>query len=143
MFTKILAREALLPFLACAVFAWFTGSLLGETETDPYIVASVVPAVIAATAALIGRQVSSTKEGTLVGLSATLIVFCIVCYSTANFVRANRAEAARKAVAEEIELRREQRERHLSWCSEVQLRINSQRETVGLPPLSNASVCDY
>ena len=132
--------KAFVWLVAVAVFGWFTGTLIAAAEVDPSVIAAVLPALVGASLVVVRLSWNDERE-TSVGLCALIMVFCVASHVSTGWELERRAEEARIAVDEELKLRSEQRERHLERCSATQVRLNAQRETIGLPPLSNEIVC--
>lgn len=102
---------------------------------------AVIPAVIPSFSVAVIWAAKDRENVSLKAVSILVILFSVSFYLGSDYSLDRRAEAAIAAKEESARLAAEYRLRHLEWCSEVELLVNSKRKYLKLPPLESEVFC--
>ena len=121
-------------FLAAGAIGGLSGYLT-STAGSPNVIAAAVSAIIFGIGGVVIVGHQSDQYAAAVGILA--IIFSV------TFLVALEVQEERQAAKDlrALEEARALREADLQWCSQTQFRLNLGRDALGLPPLSNDTVC--
>ena len=138
-----------LALIAGASIGSATGWLVSETGLDPEVVAAVLPVIVSGLGGLLGYSLARDKHASTIAIAVFLIVFSAALFIAAIATTEARARDASEKFrlqtvlsAEYRQVQLQQRLLQLRQCSEIEFKINRERQAAGLKPYSKDFVCD-
>lgn len=132
-----------LSVCAPAVFGWVVGRFVGESNSEAVILAAVLPVVLSGIGIVFVFNAATNKEHqTRIVASLFMILFSTFLFWGAqegNYQKALKVKLAAKLAAQLNQP--EARFDYLQNCSVAELRVNTLRENLSLPPLESSVFC--